>query len=208
MTPGHVCPDQRRHELDQRILNRDRLAAPTAAPPQQEPREHRHVVVPAETRAALGAVGWRANDRLLRLRAPPQDADVEEAPDQQRPNTPATTMNEVEQSSDGTRDLVQKNAGGDRHVERLDAGREWNADAARRRRGEHEVPRPRLRCRARGRAARGAPWPPGERLAVRRGDDQTRRRAPRPSRRRRRHRTRWPGAGTPPPCCRAAPWDW
>src|SRR6476661_9675196 len=53
------------------------------------------------------------------------------------PNTPAMTMNNG--MSDVTRDLVQKDAGGDRHVERLDAGREWNGNAARRRGGERRA---------------------------------------------------------------------
>src|SRR6476469_5665330 len=82
------------------------------------------------------------------------------------PNTPAMTMNSG--MSGVTRDLVQEDAGGDRHVPRFDRGGQGTGDSAARRRGQrgsharafvadHE--------RDRWTAAPG----PAERLAVRRG---------------------------------------
>src|SRR6476661_8675669 len=85
------------------------------------------------------------------------------------PNTPAMTMNSG--MSGVTRDLIQEDAGGDCHVERLDRGGQGNGDSAarrRRQRGAHAgafvADHERERRTAAARAA--------ERLAIRGGHHQ------------------------------------
>jgi len=65
--------------LDRRVARRDRLATRAAAPAQQQPAEHRHVVVELDRRVAPGALGAGSDERLA-ARKPVGD-DVEEGAD-------------------------------------------------------------------------------------------------------------------------------
>ena len=75
---GH---QQRRRELDERIAPGDRLAADAAAPPQQQPREHRDVVVRLDRRVAARAARGRRRQRLAARQ--PVGHDVEERAEEQ-----------------------------------------------------------------------------------------------------------------------------
>src|SRR5690606_35811268 len=79
--PGHPGPEEAGGKLDQRILDRDPLAALPAPAAEQDPGDDGDVVVPRDAAPAAGAAGWRAHDGLV-LR-PAEDADVEEAPQHQ-----------------------------------------------------------------------------------------------------------------------------
>src|SRR5690606_32445551 len=75
--PGHPGPEEADGELDQRILDRDPLAALPALAAEQDPGDDRDVVVPRDAAPAAGAARRGAHHRLV-LR-PAKDADVEEA---------------------------------------------------------------------------------------------------------------------------------
>src|SRR4051794_40058217 len=75
--PGSVGPDCGCSQLDYGVLNRDRKAAATAASPQKNPGEHRNVLVPGECLAAAGTPRPGPHHRLLRLRTPAENADIE-----------------------------------------------------------------------------------------------------------------------------------
>ena len=76
----HGADAQRGGErLDERVARRDRLAAAAAVPAQQQPGEHRDVVVGLDRRAAAGAVRGRRDQRLV-ARQPVGD-DVQERAD-------------------------------------------------------------------------------------------------------------------------------
>jgi hypothetical protein len=81
MARRYISPDKRGDRLDQGILHRDRNLAATTAAPEQQPGNHRNVLVPRQRASAVGATRARAHHRLLWLRAPTQDADIEEAAD-------------------------------------------------------------------------------------------------------------------------------
>ena len=66
-------------QLDDRVLNRDRVAALAATAAEQQPAEDRNVVVPLQAVAALRASRRRRDDRLPQRQ--PIDHDVEEAAD-------------------------------------------------------------------------------------------------------------------------------
>ena len=78
VAPCHAAPDDGGGELDEGIHRRDREAARTALPPQQQPRNDGDVVAGVECRTAAGASGAGPHHRLLGLGAPAADADIEE----------------------------------------------------------------------------------------------------------------------------------
>ena len=67
--------------LDDRIARRDRLRAAATAPAQEQPRQHRDVVVGLDRRLARGAVRGRQRERHPAGQAPGDD--VQERPDDQ-----------------------------------------------------------------------------------------------------------------------------
>src|SRR5690606_21225772 len=72
-------PDQRDHQLDQRILYRYGSPAVPAAAAQEQPAEDRYVVTPAELRLTRWTARRRSHHRLLRR--PSVDAYVQERAD-------------------------------------------------------------------------------------------------------------------------------
>src|SRR5207249_1092695 len=84
---------------DQRIPNRDRRLAMATAPAQQDPRDHRDVVVGSDLRTALGAARAWLDDRLTagqpvgehvheaadRRAACPEEREVHSVPPHQAP---------------------------------------------------------------------------------------------------------------------------
>ena len=103
-------------------MHGDRLAAAAAASPQQQPGDHRNVLVPRQPSAAAGAVG-RADCTIDSLGSAPQRRMQTfrklpiSAPEQRRQTA---TPSGPGWARSITRDLIQENAGGDGHVERLD----------------------------------------------------------------------------------------
>src|SRR5207249_12180262 len=64
-------------------LPRDRIPAHASPAPEQQPRDHRHIVPPRDPAPAAGAGRRRVKQRALLLvfLGEPQDTDVEKAPD-------------------------------------------------------------------------------------------------------------------------------
>ena len=77
VVPGHAEPDGPGGQLDQGIKRADRDSAAAAFSPEQNPREHRNVVIPRDHPAATGTLRAGADDRLVRRE--PDDAHVEKA---------------------------------------------------------------------------------------------------------------------------------
>src|SRR5262245_19346600 len=93
--PEQVRPDpQGPHErLDERVLQRNRLAAVAALATQHQPRDHGDIVVPRDALAAARAGGRRCDERLIVRQA--QDADVEEAPEAEPDGASGDAENDV-----------------------------------------------------------------------------------------------------------------
>ena len=81
-TMKHAADEPRGRQLDGRVERADPGAARAAAAAQREPRDHRHVVVPGQLRAAAHAGRARLDDRAA-LRDARGD-DVHEASERER----------------------------------------------------------------------------------------------------------------------------
>ena len=186
---------------------------PRQRPRSSEPRDDRDVLEPADAAPAVGAARRRPDDRLLGLRAPAQDADVEEAPDhraEQRRRRRRGSGRSPHSRSDVTRDLVQQDAGRHRHVERLGRGSQRDRHPAARAAAASSAPTPAPslpttsaigeRPARLPREPSGVPSAAATQISTPRSAD--------PGEQRARVRGDRRAAGTRRPCCRGAPWGW
>ena len=85
-SPGNPRHGETGEQFDHGIPNGNGTPTPAAAPPQQQPAENRHIVVPGEAESAPCTVGTlRFRRRKTRPRNPP-NADVGEAPEKSAEN--------------------------------------------------------------------------------------------------------------------------